>query len=189
MLRNKKIKMTNFNKCFDAIISYFREIISDKWTTMEDEFNIELRNRINRFINTINKKWSSAGRNLKTFQLKKKIWLSLNFNIFGDVEIIPQLGGIIPQLGGIIPQIFQKFNNSADIKGAHKNVIKRFGNILFAMSSDHEVNVSEFKMYTIDTAKLFISLYPLFFMPSSVHKILIHGADVIIAAILPIGKI
>jgi hypothetical protein len=36
------------------------------------------------------KKWNSAGRNLKTFQLKNKIWLSLSFNIFGDVEIIPQ---------------------------------------------------------------------------------------------------
>jgi hypothetical protein len=98
MLRNKKIKMTNFNECFDAIISYICEIIGDKWTTMENEFNIELRNRINCFITTINKKWSSAGRNLKTFQLKKKIWFSLNFNIFGDVEIIPQLGGIIPQI-------------------------------------------------------------------------------------------
>jgi hypothetical protein len=40
---------------------------------MEDEFNIELRNRIKGFITTINKKLSSTGRNLKTFQLKKKI--------------------------------------------------------------------------------------------------------------------
>jgi hypothetical protein len=54
------------------------------------------------------------------------------------------------------------------------------------MSSDNEVNVLEFEMYTIDTAKLFISLYPWFFMPSSVHKILIHGADIINAALLPI---
>ena len=57
------------------------------------------------------------------------------------------------------------------------------------MSSDHEVNVSEFKMYTINTAKLFISLYPWFFIPSSVHKIFLHGADVINGAFLPIGKI
>jgi hypothetical protein len=41
MLRNKKIKMTNFNECFDAIISYTNEIIGDKWTTVEDGFNIE----------------------------------------------------------------------------------------------------------------------------------------------------
>lgn len=81
MLRNKKIKMANSNECFDAIISYIREIIGNKWTTMEDKFNIELRNRIKGFITTINKKWSSAGRNVKTFQLKNKIWLSLNFNI------------------------------------------------------------------------------------------------------------
>jgi hypothetical protein len=89
----------------------------------------------------------------------------------------------------MIPHFSKKFDNSADITGVHINVIKRFGNILFAMLSDHEVNVSEFKMYTIDTEKLFISLYPWFFMPSSVHKIIIHGADVINAALLPIGKI
>jgi hypothetical protein len=86
-------------------------------------------------------------------------------------------------------RFFKKIENSADITGIHKNVIKRFRNILFAMSSDHEVNVSEFKMYTIDTAKLFISLYPWFFIPCSVHKNLIHRADIINAALLPIGKI
>lgn len=90
MLKNKKIKLANSNECFNAIISYIREIIGDKWTTMEDKFNIELRNRIKGFITTINKKWSSADRNVKTFQLKNKIQLSLNFNIFGDIEIVPQ---------------------------------------------------------------------------------------------------
>jgi len=76
-----------------------------------------------------------------------------------------------------------------DFKTWYKNLIQRFGNILSAMSSGHEVNVPEFKFYTTDTAKLFISLYPWFYMPSSVHKILIHGANVINAALLPIGKI
>lgn len=55
------------------------------------------------------------------------------------------------------------------------------------MASGHEVNIPKFELYTKDTAKLFISLYPWYYMPSSVHKILIHGADVINAALLPMG--
>ncbi|CAI6358177.1 unnamed protein product [Macrosiphum euphorbiae] len=57
------------------------------------------------------------------------------------------------------------------------------------MASGHEVNIPKFELYTKDTAKLFISLYPWYYIPSSVHKILIHGADVINAALLPIGQL
>lgn len=43
------------------------------------------------------------------------------------------------------------------------------------------------KKFALYTAKLFVSLYPWFYMRSSVHKILIHGASVISASLLPIG--
>ncbi|CAI6355595.1 unnamed protein product [Macrosiphum euphorbiae] len=36
---------------------------------------------------------------------------------------------------------------------------------------------------------MFVTLYPWYYMPSSVHKVLIHGADVIRFAPLPIGKL
>lgn len=91
--------------------------------------------------------------------------------------------------GNTARRFFKNCDKSANITDVDKNLIQRFGNILFAMSSGHEVNVPEFKMYTADTAKLFISLYPWYNMPSSVHEILIHGADVINAALLPIGKV
>lgn len=39
------------------------------------------------------------------------------------------------------------------------------------------------------TAKLYIKLYPWYYMTASVHTILIHGAIVIESALLPIGKI
>ena len=37
------------------------------------------------------------------------------------------------------------------------------------------------------TATNFVDLYPWFYMPSTVHKILIHGSDVIKHVSLPIG--
>jgi hypothetical protein len=56
------------------------------------------------------------------------------------------------------------------------------------MASGYEIKDQEFEKYTIDTAKLFVSLYPWFYMPLSVHKVLIHGADVIRTSLLPIGN-
>lgn len=56
------------------------------------------------------------------------------------------------------------------------------------MASGHEINISAFKNYTMDTAKLYVKLYPWYYMPSSVHKVLIHGASVIQSALLPIGN-
>jgi len=77
---------------------------------------------------------------------------------------------------------------SSEITGIDINLFKRFKNILTAISSGHDINAEAFDLYAIDTAKLFVDLYPWYYMPASVHKILIHSADVIHFAILPIGK-
>jgi hypothetical protein len=39
------------------------------------------------------------------------------------------------------------------------------------------------------TARLNVDTYPWYYMPASVHKILIHGAIIITEAMLPIGQI
>jgi hypothetical protein len=45
------------------------------------------------------------------------------------------------------------------------------------MASGKEIDVDAFENYGIETARLFVKLYPWYYMPSSVHKILLHGAD------------
>lgn len=67
-------------------------------------------------------------------------------------------------------------------------LIKRFGTILSVMASGYEINTVTFEVYGIETAKLFVELYPWYYMLPSVHKILLHGADVIRHALLPIGN-
>lgn len=47
------------------------------------------------------------------------------------------------------------------------------------LASGYEINIEAFEEYFLDTAKYYIILYPWYFMPPSVNKILIHGADVI----------
>lgn len=66
-------------------------------------------------------------------------------------------------------------------------LIKRFGAILSVIASGCEINTGAFDKYTTETARLFVNLYPWYYMPFSVHKILIPGSDVIRNAILPFG--
>jgi hypothetical protein len=52
-----------------------------------------------------------------------------------------------------------------------------------------ELNIKELNQYIKDTGKLFAKEYPLFYIPDSVHKILVQRADIVAGAILPKGKL
>lgn len=56
------------------------------------------------------------------------------------------------------------------------------------MASGYDINPDAFQQYDRDTAQLLVNLYPWFYLPSAVHKVLIHGGDIIRASLLPIGK-
>lgn len=57
------------------------------------------------------------------------------------------------------------------------------------MSSGHDVNVKKFKQYALETAKLFVDTYPWYPMLITVHKILIHGPQIIESDLLPVGQL
>jgi hypothetical protein len=61
--------------------------------------------------------------------------------------------------------------------------------ILEAISSGFQLNVQAFKNYALETAQLYVQLYPWYYMPASMHKILVHGAEIIIHALLPMGQL
>ncbi|KAJ8894757.1 hypothetical protein PR048_000064 [Dryococelus australis] len=56
-----------------------------------------------------------------------------------------------------------------------------------AISSGLEIKFEEFREYAIETAKLYVKYYNWYYMPPSMHKVLIHRGDVIKNAIVPIG--
>jgi len=57
------------------------------------------------------------------------------------------------------------------------------------MSPGYEINEKSFSEYAIETAKLLVKEYSWYYMPASVHKILLHDSLVISAALHSIGKI
>lgn len=90
--------------------------------------------------------------------------------------------------GNTARRFFKNAKTTTDITGLDLEIIKRFYVILRALASEYDINTDEFNTYAFKTAELFISLCPWYYMPATVHKILIHGADVIRSSLLPIGN-
>lgn len=90
--------------------------------------------------------------------------------------------------GNTARRFFENSELSSKLTGVDVNLIRRFHIILQVISSDFEVNIEKFRQYSLDTAKLYTKLYPWYFMPTTVHKILIHGDRIITSMLLPIGQ-
>jgi hypothetical protein len=84
---------------------------------------------------------------------------------------------------------FLNYRVSARINGVNEDLIQRFYVILQSISSGFELNIEEFDKYTKGTAKLFVKKYPWFYLSASVHKVLVHGADIVSGVILRIGQL
>lgn len=67
-------------------------------------------------------------------------------------------------------------------------LIKRLRIILIAISCGHPIDADKFKSFSHETAKLYVKLYPWYHMPTTLHKMLAHGHQLIKASILPVGK-
>lgn len=78
---------------------------------------------------------------------------------------------------------------SAEITGIQQCLIERCGTILECMSSGYKINTAKFEEYALDTARRLVAEYPWYNLPSSVHKVLIHGAVVIDNALVSIGEL
>ncbi|KAL4714906.1 hypothetical protein ACJJTC_014277 [Scirpophaga incertulas] len=58
------------------------------------------------------------------------------------------------------------------------------------MSCGRGIDATKFGQYAFDTAQLYVNKYKWFYMPSSVHKVLIHGESVIRHfSVLPLGQL
>ena len=84
---------------------------------------------------------------------------------------------------------FEHTITSATIIDVDESLIHCFYVIPQALSSGHNVNCDKFRKYYLQTARKYVNLYPWYYMPTSVHKILIHGPEIVAHALLPIGQL
>lgn len=54
------------------------------------------------------------------------------------------------------------------------------------ISCTESLDLDKFKDYGLATARLYVSLYPWYYMPSSLHEIFIHGSEIMRKLKMPI---
>lgn len=136
------------------------------------------------------KKWQVRKDEKESFAARKASIVKRFRQEMGLIVDQPKPGGSgTTNTGNTARRFFQKPELSSAITGINFALIKQFGTILTAISSGFHINTEAFDKFCLGTATLFIELYPWFYMPPSVHKILIHGSSIIENAILPIGQL
>lgn len=70
-------------------------------------------------------------------------------------------------------------------------IITRFSVVLKAINSGYAINVQAFRQYCMRTAELYVAAdcFGWYFMPPALHRIFLHGADIIAHAKLPVGTL
>lgn len=100
----------------------------------------------------------------------------------------PKQGSGSSNDGNTARRFFRDPELTAEITKVDLKLIERFGIILQTLSCGIKVDAKKFDDYTKETAKLYMQLYDWYYMPSSVHKILFHGSEIIQHFLLiPIG--
>lgn len=96
----------------------------------------------------------------------------------GLIVDIPKPGFGTSNDGNTARRFFKHSSVSADITGIDHQLIERFSIILQTLSCEYHLNFEKFENYCYETAELYINLYDWYYMPPSVHKILLHGASI-----------
>lgn len=91
--------------------------------------------------------------------------------------------------GNTARRFFKNNKVSSEITGINEDLIIRFYVILQCLSSGHKLDFKKFDIFCWKTAEMYVDLYPWYYMPPSVHKILCHGSSIAASFILPIGQL
>ena len=135
------------------------------------------------------KKWQARGEENQQILREEKLRVQTEFkNIMGLVVDRPKEGGSgTSNDGNTARRAFQNADLTAKILKLNKELVEKFYIILIMLSSGYDIDSLRFKDFCMETAQIFVQNYPWFYMPSSVHKILLHGYLVIEHMTLPIG--
>ena len=119
---------------------------------------------------------------------KKMIQKSLKSKLSITVDVVKQGYGTT-NTGNVARCFFSHPQIVAEVTGLEENLITRFRNILQALASGCEIDCIKFKEYCMETTELYIQFYPWYNMSPTVHKVLIHGDEIIKALGIPIGSL
>lgn len=125
------------------------------------------------------KKWFASTPEFKRLQTERKRIIHKKFRIALGlvVDRVKQGVGTFND-GNTARRFFSNQKKASEIIGIEECLIRRFAVILQAIASGQQINADLFDTYARETAEMFVSKYGWYYMPTTVHKVLIHGKDV-----------
>lgn len=135
------------------------------------------------------KTWSVRGDNKNILEAKKKeIQSKFRAELGLLIDKVKQGPGTTND-GNTSRKFFEFPDKTAAITGLDEELIRRFAVILQVIACGEIIHVDKFREYTRRTAERYVELYNWYYMSATMHKILMHGADIANVAIVPIGKL
>lgn len=89
--------------------------------------------------------------------------------------------------GNSVRKFFQNPVQGANILELDVTLVKRIGTALEVISSTGQIRIEEFREHTLETARLYVRLYPWYPMCPTLHKVLLHGFQFAKISPLPTG--
>lgn len=136
------------------------------------------------------KTWISSGENKKKMKAKKlQVQNGFKRETGLLIDVVKQGHGTSND-GNTARRFFANPTVTARITGVDENLIRQFSVLLETLSSGYAIDSQKFKEFADQTIQIYIENYSWYYMPASVHKILVHGKDIIENfGLLPIGKL
>lgn len=117
---------------------------------------------------------------------KERIYRELKKDLGVNVDK-PAQGSGNTNNGNTARRFFANAEDVAKITGVDVRLIHRFSVILRTLNSGFEIDSNKYDLYAKETANLYVQLYGWYYMPISVHKMLMHGKQVIDALCISVG--
>lgn len=132
------------------------------------------------------KKWQARSTREKESVEKRKTAIQVAFKKQLGLNVDkPKQGSGTSNDGNTARLFFEHHGKSAQIIGIDQDIIYRFYVILQAISCGYEIDVNKFRQYCKELAERIVHAYDWYYMPTLVHKLLIHGPDIVKQSILP----
>lgn len=127
------------------------------------------------------KKWQVRTESDKLNVRNRKMAVQEKFVQHFNMRVdMPTPGGSLnSNTGNVARRAFANPELLSTVLDIDISLIKRFHIILIAISCDHLLDNAKFKLHCIDTFKLYIQFYEWYPMPSSLHRILVHGIEML----------
>ncbi|KAE8740253.1 hypothetical protein FOCC_FOCC014237 [Frankliniella occidentalis] len=130
------------------------------------------------------KKWSV---NVSLYKARKEKTQNALREKLGILVDFVKVGSGSTNDGNTARTFFKNVELVSSVTEVDKGLFQRFADIQCVLSSGLPINIIDFKEYCKATILRYERRYPWFYMPSSIHVILMHGGDIISSLDIPLG--